>query len=302
MMDAGLTQVYGTLSNHEMSPTNAFMPSEVNNSTMWLFGMISKAWSRWVGPSTDITNFGRYSVKHPSSNLRIISLNTNLYYTLEFCIYELMDSPDPNHQLQWLTNKLDSAERSGERVYIIGHMPMGSPDAFRDASNRFDQIVNRYEATIAAMIFGIEIYLCPGIPRGPKLNSTGHTYLDHFEISYSNYQNQAAETAVSVSYIAPSISPLPGMPAFRVNTVDPVTFGILDVETYIADMDQAEFQTKPVWTKSYSAKQSYGSLIRPSLNHRPITELTPAFWHNVTTILETDSATFNTYWSRRTRG
>jgi sphingomyelin phosphodiesterase len=33
-------------------------------------------------------------------------------------------------------------------------MPMGLPDAFRDGSNLFDQIVNRYSATIAALFFG----------------------------------------------------------------------------------------------------------------------------------------------------
>jgi hypothetical protein len=34
-------------------------------------------------------------------------------------------------------------------------MPMGMGDAFRDASNYYSQIVNRYSATIAAEFWGM---------------------------------------------------------------------------------------------------------------------------------------------------
>jgi sphingomyelin phosphodiesterase len=61
---------------------------------------------------------------------------------------------DPSGQLAWLVSELQAAEDAGERVYIIGHMPMGAGDAFYDGSNYFDQIVNRYDATIAALFFG----------------------------------------------------------------------------------------------------------------------------------------------------
>ena len=61
---------------------------------------------------------------------------------------------DPSGQFAWLVSELAAAETAGERVYVIGHMPMGVSDAFRDASNYFDQIVNRYSATIAGLFFG----------------------------------------------------------------------------------------------------------------------------------------------------
>ncbi|UKZ74533.1 hypothetical protein TrVFT333_002203 [Trichoderma virens FT-333] len=185
--------------------------------------------------------------------------------------------------LQWLIEELDSAERDGERVYIIGHMPMGGSDAFHDASNYFDQVINRYQSTIAAMFFG-------------------HTHLDQFEISYSDYQAQTAENAVSISYIAPSMAPLSGMPAFRIYTVDPITFGILDVETYSADMDEEGFNVRPVWTRSFSAREEYGSSVDPPLDHSPKSELTPSFWHNVTTFLESNATAFDAYWARPSSG
>lgn len=77
-----------------------------------------------------------------------------MYYKENFWLYEKTMETDPSGQLAWLVNELQAAEDAGERVYIIGHMPMGAGDAFYDGSNYFDQIVNRYEATIAALFFG----------------------------------------------------------------------------------------------------------------------------------------------------
>lgn len=103
-----------------------------------------------------------------------------------------------------------------------------------------------------------------------------------------------------MSYIAPSMTPLSGMPAFRIYTVDPDTFGILDVDTYVADMADPEFQSGPTWKKSYSAKETFGALLEIPISADA--ELTPAFWHNVTVALEENPTAFEAYWSRRTRG
>ncbi|KAF4461761.1 sphingomyelin phosphodiesterase [Fusarium albosuccineum] len=103
-----------------------------------------------------------------------------------------------------------------------------------------------------------------------------------------------------MSYIAPSVTPVSGMPAFRIYTLNPKTFGVVDVETYYADMSNPEFQKSPTWTKYYSAREAYGPLVQPPLNQSA--ELTPAFWHNVTVSLESNQTSFDEYWARRTRG
>lgn len=103
-----------------------------------------------------------------------------------------------------------------------------------------------------------------------------------------------------MSYIAPSMTPLSGMPAFRIYTVDPDTYGILDVDTYVADMADPGFQNGPTWKKSYSARDTFGVLVETPVPAGA--ELTPAFWHNVTVALEENPAAFDAYWSRRTRG
>jgi len=284
-MASTLGTVYSTTGNHEMHPTNAFPPASISTSAQWMYDLLSASWSRWIGPeatSSTKSQQGVYSVRHPNSNLRIISLNTNMYYVQNYWLYRKTMLRDPNGQFEWLVSELDKAEMVGERVYIVGHMSVGSHDAFYDQSNYLDQIVNRYANTIAGMFYG-------------------HTHKDHFQISYSDYSKRSRDTASAMSYIGPSLTPTSGMPAFRVYLVDPVTFAVLDHETYIADMEDPNFQTKPVWKKYYSAKEKYAPLVGPEFEDAAA-ELTPAFWHRLTEVFEQDQAAFDDYVARKTRG
>ncbi|EFY91799.1 acid sphingomyelinase, putative [Metarhizium acridum CQMa 102] len=283
-MNSSLKLVYGTAGNHEAHPVNAFVPNAIGHDSQWVYNLLSSDWEHWIGESSTamVEKIGAYSTKYPKGNLRIISLNTNLYYRHNFWMYQSYEDKDPNGQIAWLINELDAAEKAKERVYIMGHMPLGEADALRDGSNYLDQVFKRYQNTIAASFFG-------------------HTHVDHFELSYSDYAHRSASNAFMTSYIAPSLTPTSGMPSFRVYTVDPDTFAVLDHTTYMADMTNPSFQTTPVWTKLYSAKESYGPLVSPPLTD-PKAELTPAFWHNVTVAFENDDAQFNAYIARKSRG
>jgi sphingomyelin phosphodiesterase len=275
--------VYGALGNHEMSPTNLFEPTSQGSASQWIYNLASQAWSPWVGaPGQSGEAFGAYAYQ-AAPNLKVISINTNLWYIQNYYLYVEPMEQDPSGQLAWLISELDAAEKAGQHVYIIGHTPQGESDALRDQSHYFDQIVNRYSATIAAMFWG-------------------HTHFDHFEVSYSDYTQQNSNTASMAGYICPSLTPTSGHPAFRVYTVDPVTWAVLDAETYLADMSNPAFQSSgPVWTKEYSAKAAYGPLVSPPLTD-PNAELSPAFWHNVTTVFAANSNAFQQYWGWRTRG
>lgn len=94
--------------------------------------------------------------------------------------------------------------------------------------------------------------------------------------------------------------------------MDPVTFGILDVTTYIANMSDPDFHSSkgPTWTKYYSAKEAYGPLVVASTTDSDekevadgeVAELTPAFWHNVTEVLQHNSTAFTEFLARKRRG
>ncbi|KAI1391367.1 sphingomyelin phosphodiesterase [Hypoxylon trugodes] len=310
MSAAGLNPVYGTAGNHEASPANSFPPVAEDgsgsdgdsNTSQWLYDLLASAWSQWIGPSAADTTrqFGGYSArftnykigygKLSTGKLRVISLSTNMYYAHNYWLYEEPMQKDPSGQLAWLVGELDAAEKAGEAVYIIGHMPLGSRDAFHDGSNYLDQIVKRYSGTIAAMFFG-------------------HTHFDEFELSYADYNNKSHANALVTSYIAPSMTPTSGHPAFRVYTVDPVNFAVLDATTYIANTSDPSFHTSgPKWTKYYSAREAYGPLVGLDLSSGrvpkdfQVQDLSPAFWHNVTEVLERNATAFNEYFARRRRG
>jgi len=130
----------------------------------------------------------------------------------------------------------------------------------------------------------------------------GHTHVDEFQIGYTNYSRQSAATAFSTSYIAPALTPTSGNPSFRVYSVDPVTWAVLDFTVYSANMSAPSYATTgPVWEKYYSVKQAYGSLLNPPYTN-PNAELTPTFWHNVTELFETNDNVFQQYYARKSRG
>jgi sphingomyelin phosphodiesterase len=284
-MKSSFDLVYGAVGNHDNYPVNSF-PSETiaNSSTEWLYKILSSQWSDSIGAAAtkDVEKGGRYSTKVPGHNLRIISINTNFYYYKNFWLYKDPLEKDPQKQLGWLMDELEGAQKAKENVYIIGHMPMAFKGSFQHTADVFDQILTRYSSTVAAMFFG-------------------HTELDQVQITYADPQNKNFSNAIATSYIAPSLAPSRGMPAFRVYDVDPDTFGVLDMKTYIADMRDPKFQERPVWKKYYSAKASYGVKLNPPVNS-PQAELTPAFWHNVTELFESDTTLLNTYCLRKTRG
>ncbi|CAF3441417.1 unnamed protein product [Fusarium graminearum] len=284
-MDKHLGIVYGTAGNHESHPTNAYQPSSIGGASSWIYDLLAGAWSRWIGheAASKAAQIGAYSTKFPHGNLRVISLNTNLYYRGNFWLFQRKMIRDPSKQFDWLIEELHAAEKAGERVYIIGHMPPGDRNAFHDQSNYLNQIVNRYSSTIAAMFFG-------------------HTHRDHFQITYSEAPKKSFSNALLTSYVGPSLTPTSGMPSFRVYDVDPITFAVLDATTYSADMNSPTYQTQgPVWKKYYSAKETYGPLTNPPLTD-PKAELTAAFWHNITEVFEKDQTAFDNFMLRLSRG
>ncbi|KFY73640.1 hypothetical protein V499_06292 [Pseudogymnoascus sp. VKM F-103] len=280
---SNLDLVYPVIGNHDVVPVNCIPPTTISTTlgVQWAYDTLASYWNGWIstsGEANTANEYGAYSVKYPGGKLRVISLNSVFYYTLNFWLYEEPMQNDPNGQFTWLIKELQSAEDAGDNVYIISHIPPGSSDFFHSFSNTFNKIVNRYDATIAAMFYG-------------------HTHVDEFEISYSDYANRNADTAVAMSYIAPSMTPTSGSPTFRVYTVDPVTYGVLDFIDYTTDITADKLS----WTKYYSAKEAYGSLLTPPVTDAAA-ELTPAFWHNVTTLFETNEAAFKDFFARKSRG
>ncbi|CAK5281363.1 unnamed protein product [Mycena citricolor] len=280
---ASIGETYAVIGNHDSAPVNSFPPPAVSTDyapeTQISYDDLSANIQQWIGSaaaSQVSNNFGSYSTL-TSSGLRIISVNTNFWYKANYWLYEKTMEHDPAGLLTWLAGELQAAETAGERVWILGHMPLGAGDAFHDQSYYFDTIIQRFSATIVGVFYG-------------------HTHKDEFQIAYSDWSAPSASTATMMSYIAPALTPTSGNPTFRVYDVDPVTFAILDMTVYYADMSLPTFQTSPTWAKLYSVKETYGQQLGVTSG-----ELTPAFWHNVTALFESDDAVFQQYVARKSR-
>ncbi|KAI7907393.1 Metallo-dependent phosphatase-like protein [Cokeromyces recurvatus] len=279
--------LYPAIGNHEAAPTNNFplwssnLPNEAEKhfyDLKWLYKSLANSWSRWISsPLNNIeTNMGSYTIR-PVKGLKLISLNTNFCYTLNWWLYEHPMQKDPNGILSWLINELQDSEDRYERVWIIGHIAPGDNTCLHDYSNYYYQIVDRYAHVIAGQFFG-------------------HTHKDELTIFYGHNKRQIAKEAISVGYIAPSITPFLNLnPGFRIYKIDTKTFEVVDSITYIADLNQADtWSDGPNWHVEYSAREAFNSSRAKLIS--PTSPLSAEWWHNVTEDMESNQKTYEEYY------
>ncbi|KAI0311070.1 sphingomyelin phosphodiesterase [Amylostereum chailletii] len=302
----GLT-VYPSIGNHDSAPVNSF-PRNTTVTTIdsqWVFDTQSSGWQQWIGNAAaeQVDHIsGSYAINVPDTTLKIISLNTQYWYKQNFWLYDNNNQiADPNGLFAFVIEQLQSAEDESQRVWIIGHIPSGKADFAHDQSNYYDQIIQRYKNTIAAQFFG-------------------HSHMDQFEVAYSDWDNQTTETADSILFIAPALTPTSGNPAFKIYDVDPDTFEVIDAKvfssTYLpvaspsrgyhihrtlhtANISDPSFQTGPTWELYYSARDTWGPLVG---NLGPSDPLNASFWHKLTEVFETNETAFQLYNTHLSRG
>ncbi|KAK7468297.1 hypothetical protein VKT23_002811 [Stygiomarasmius scandens] len=279
------TQIFPSLGNHDSAPVNAFArkTSMTANDSQWVFDTQSAGWEHWIGNQASEQvqhDSGSYAAQVPDTNLVILSVNTQYWYKQNFWLYDSDEfQPDPNGVLAFMVEQLQAAEDAGQKVWVIGHIPLGKEDTMEDQSNYYDQILQRYKHTIVGQFFG-------------------HSHKDQFEIAYSNYDEQTAANAVSAALIGPALTPTSGNPAFKLYDVDPDTFGIMNMRVIFTNTSDPSFQVNPKWELFYDARETYGPLVGLPDD----SELTPAFWHNLTEVFERNDTAFQLYNTFLSRG
>lgn len=286
--------VYAVQGNHDTfnqaqnSPYD--IPGNLSSQFNWNYDHLAALWEleEWISPETAQqarTHYAAYAVQR-QDGLRIITLNTDMWFTQNFYNYINLASSDNSGMLRFLTDELQEAEDAGDRVWILGHVPSGwdSTDPLPNPTNLFYQIVDRFSPHVIAGIF------------------FGHTHEDQMTIFYANNGTvMTKETAQMVSWIGPSVTPLTNYNSgFRMYEVDSGTFEILDSYTWFADVNsfpELDGQTEfgPTYKFEYSARETYGSSIS---GWGPNDPLNATWWHLVTEAMENDTSlvtTFNTY-------
>lgn len=234
--------IYATFGNHDYYTRDQYPPhnNEIYNATYLL-------WSSWIGDVSQDQYFlkgGYYTVK-TQHGLRIIALNTNMYYK------DLLtkDLDDPADQFAWLEAQLTSAASKKEKVLLTGHVPPGytTPRAVRwmfpNFNKKFVDIVLRHSDVITAMHFG-------------------HEHHDNFRLFY----NSSGSAVVSL-FIAPSVTPWryvlgnetepPHNPGVRLIKYDRQSGRQLDILQYYVDLPTANKHNHVNWTLGYTATKEY---------------------------------------------
>ena len=283
IISGGLSStVYPTVGNHEAGPVNLFPTPASGVSNAWLYSGLADDWSRWLPADAvnSVRNYGAYTVS-PQPGFRIISLNNNFCYNMNFYLYGHTKDYDPNGELKWLVTQLQAAEDAHERVWIISHVGPSQTDCIQNWASLYYQAIQRYSPHVVAEQF------------------FGHTHYDEFALYYGPGA-KSSQNAISTAWIGPSVTPYTDLnPGFRVYKVDTANWNVYESETYVADLNLASTWdaqgTTPNWHLEYSARQAYGA-------HVPIADSEPlgaSWWHNVTVAFEQNNTAFQQYWSYR---
>ncbi|XP_017783886.1 PREDICTED: uncharacterized protein LOC108567753 [Nicrophorus vespilloides] len=233
--------VFPILGNHEPHPLNVWSSEGVTTeaiSTQWVYNLIAEEWGKWLPEETKETILkGGYYTVLVKPGFRIIAINSNVCYTFNWWL--LFDEVDPFGQLQWMEGVLNEAEKSGESVHILSHVPSGDSTCHIPWAREFRKIIRRYSNTISAIF-------------------NGHTHEDEMIIYYDE---EEPTKAINVAFNGASITSYADRnPSYKVYSIDKSNFNVLDFDEWIFNVTEANLtpHQDPVWYKLYSFKQAYG--------------------------------------------
>ena len=142
---------------------------------------------------------------------------------------------DPQDHLAWLENELISAEKLGEKVILIGHVPPNDLECLFAWSSRFKALQERFQHVIRGMYYG-------------------HNHEDDFAIN-SGYENQ---NPLGVILMTPSVTTEGGKnPSFRIMELDTETMLPIKMEKYFFNVTRANDLNEPIWSLMYNYQEEY---------------------------------------------
>ena len=235
----GKVPVYPTLGNHDSLPEAFNSQNDISgnastpNLLAWNYELLSSMWQTdgWIN-STEAsyasTHYGGYA-HTTAQGLRIISINSDFWYSSNIFNYWNFTNPDQSGVLTFLANELTAAEAAGQRAWIICHVLSGydGSNGLPNPTALLYSIVNRFSPTTIAGVF------------------FGHTHEDQIQLFYSYSLSSVGKNGLrnttdvnyneplTVGFIGPSITPLTGNNAgYQLYEVDEKTFEIMNIQTY----------------------------------------------------------------------
>ncbi|XP_037721090.1 sphingomyelin phosphodiesterase [Drosophila subpulchrella] len=224
--------VYPCIGNHEPHPLNLFSPEGVPDelSTKWLYEHLYNDWSRWLPEETKETILkGGYYTVVPRKGFRIIALNSNDCYTDNFWLYH--SGTDKIPQLQWFHDTLLEAEKAGEYVHVLTHIPSGDGTCWSVWARELNRCITRFSSTISGIF-------------------TGHSHKDELFVYYSEDEGHATAVAWNGGAVTTYSNKNPN---YREYAVSPTTFEVTNHWTWIYNLTEANLtpDEQPKWFLEY---------------------------------------------------
>ncbi|CAR23078.1 KLTH0E00638p [Lachancea thermotolerans CBS 6340] len=259
--------VYSVMGNHDTFPYGELAQENHGfaNLFSWNAELMADLWEDygWLGPSES-----QYARKHytgfsvvTKKGLKVIALNSNVWYKKNHYAYWNASEPDTFGQFQFLIDELVESESKDQRVWILAHIPFSS-DVLPLPSKLFAEVVQRFSPYTVANIF------------------FGHTHLDQFEILYSTSGEDAKtiENVVASSWISQAVTPwVNNNPSWRYYTVDEKTFSIMNAYNFYTKLNETFTNdgAEPVWEFEYSSREGY------NITWPETSPLNATYWHKV---------------------
>ncbi|CAD7691688.1 unnamed protein product [Nyctereutes procyonoides] len=235
-------QVFPALGNHDYWPQD-----QLPVVTSRVYNAVADLWEPWLDEEAlhTLRKGGFYSQKvSPNLNLRIISLNTNLYYGPNIMT---LNKTDPADQFEWLENTLNTSQQNNEKVYIIAHIPVGylpysgGTMAMREFYNeKLIEIFRKYSNIIAGQFYG-------------------HTHRDSIMVL-----SDTKGSPINSLFVAPAVTPVKSVlqkqtnnPGIRLFQYDPHDYKLLDMLQYYLNLTDANLKGESNWELEYVLTQTY---------------------------------------------
>ncbi|KAE8602331.1 hypothetical protein XENTR_v10013950 [Xenopus tropicalis] len=237
--------VFPALGNHDYWPQDQLPVKESE-----VYTAVAEFWKPWLTEEA-LSTFrkgGYYSQIYKSNksahSLRIISLNTNLYYTPNKVTVNMTD---PANQFEWLEDTLKISRQNNEKVYIIAHVPVGYlpfarlTPAMRETFNeRLVKIFRNYSDVITAQFYG-------------------HTHRDSIMVLLDE-----KEKPVGSVFVTPAVTPIRSAletdsnnPGFRLYQYDTTDYHLLDLWHYFLNLTEANLKNESSWNLEYIMTKTY---------------------------------------------
>ncbi|TDG49237.1 hypothetical protein AWZ03_004326 [Drosophila navojoa] len=229
--------IYPCLGNHEPHPANVFGNAEIPDALRvdWLYQHVWSLWSKWLPKEAEATvRRGGYYTLALREGQRIVALNSMDCYLYNWWLF--YDGSIVLEQLQWFHDTLLAAEKAGERVQVLTHIPSGDGDCWTEWSREYNRIVARFSRVITG------IY-------------NGHTHKDEMNVHYTE-----TGLAMAVSWNGGSLTTFSYKnPNYRIYRLHAKTLQVLDHHTYTINLTEANLKPNepPTWKKEYEFGETF---------------------------------------------